>query len=256
MIVKSKMDKKLFIPEFETISINIESYGKIYYQIKKDKYKKKLIFLHGLGVFPIHYRELLNELSKHYEVIVPILFGINYLDRQPSTINEYSELTKKIIESVGSYDSYIIGHSLGGTIGMILNNNKIIAINPLAKTKFGTIGYLFKTTLKTLNEVFGNVKGEINVSKKGFSIIIPFLVNAFKKMKSSQKLFKDIFYFKEYENLNKNSIILYGKEDEYYKDHNNLKDLNLKMIEYDNKNHDWILFDPKFAVKEILKILK
>lgn len=85
-------------------------------------YSAPILFLHGWGVAVEPYQEILNLLSQRYQVIAPYLPGLGK-STAPEYIQDYSDYAELMLEFIKILKLpkvHIIGHSIGGAIGMAL----------------------------------------------------------------------------------------------------------------------------------------
>ena len=99
-----------------------------YYQKGKGE---PLLFLHGYGTRLSHFNELFKKIQekKDYEIIAPIMYGINYLKNQPKTIEEYAELTADFCSKLMLGEHKLTGYSIGAATGFILANDASVKKN-------------------------------------------------------------------------------------------------------------------------------
>lgn len=81
-----------------------------------------LLFLHGWGIAAKPYREIIELLSQHHQVIVPDLPG--FADsREFGVIESYDRYAKLLLEFLAALKierAHVIGHSLGGGIAITI----------------------------------------------------------------------------------------------------------------------------------------
>jgi len=226
-----------------------------------------LVFLHGFGCRPSYYLSLIKLLSENFEVIAPKMLGINYLEKQPTSINEYAELILDFCSSLQVEHSCIVGHSLGGAvafrIGDILSGHfYLIGINPVLPVNYGLLGFAARALYKNIRESLG-ITGGLRGVLFGNTILLPALFNLLRNRTASIDTVSDISNF-TYQNMNvtQPALILYGERDELF-------DLDERITEQikgsfshvtikrlSKLNHDWPVFHPKLAAREISDFVK
>jgi len=234
---------------------------------------KQLVFLHGLGVPPERYEGLLHRLAKDHEVIAPNLYGTTRLRPQPTTIDEYTDLTKAFCKKVANRPS-LVGHSIGGAIALHLaptypNIRSIVAINPLFPVTYWENGFIMRFIYKTLREVIG-VPGENNSTGFGLTIPLALVADSIRDPSASSKLTTSICNFVYSGEVTQPTLILYGEDDEYfdwgetpYKGYLRGIEGRVKgiapmaeIVPLKNRNHDWLIFSPRRAASEITRFIE
>ena len=119
----------------------------------KGNSEDQIFFLHGFGYQNKWYDELTDELSKKYEVIVPNMYGLNIFPDQPTTIDQYVDITLELSSKFKRRNQHFVGHSLGATVALLsASKNKeikdVIAISPMMKINYKHLGF----TLKYINK--------------------------------------------------------------------------------------------------------
>lgn len=228
---------------------------------------RPLIFLHGFGFRASYYLSLLNLLAKNFEVIAPEMYGINYLKKQPSSIDGYAELTLGFCSSLGVEHHGMVGHSLGGAVAFRIGDNLaeqfyLISINPLLPVEYGILGFAARAAYKNIREFLG-ITGGFPAVRLGTTILISSLYNLLRNRRVSIDIVSDIRNF-TYQSMNvtQPTLILYGERDEFF-------DLDEKITEQikgsfqrvtikrlNKLNHDWLIFHPKLAAREIIDFVK
>ncbi len=224
----------------------------------------KVVFLHSFGCPPHEYR-LLDLLAEDHELIAPKMYSMNYLKKQPTTLKGYTDLTRKFIESFSWKEYHIVGHSTGGTVAYLLADEKAIdvaGLDPLMPVDYGLFQFALRGTLLGLREMSGIAAGWKSV-KFTNKLALPLVVDLFRNLPATLKVTKDICRF-NYSNLNvkKKAVLLMGAHDEYFKVteksktqlKQSFKQIEIKILK--GKNHDWPIFYPKMAKKELKQFWK
>ena len=228
---------------------------------------KPLVFLHGFGIPPTYYQHLLDKLSEHSEVIAPNMYAVNYLKNQPTSIDEYAELTSDFCTALQIGQHNMSGHSLGGAVSFRIGENSsepnsIIGINPVLPIEYGLLGFTGRAIHKGIRESLG-ITGGLKALIFGNTFSMYFIYNLTKDIRSSVETISDISRF-SYKNRKvlQPTLILYGNEDEFF---NLNEEVEMEMQEYFENitieilpgfNHDWPIFHPKRAAKEISDFLE
>ncbi len=221
-----------------------------------------LFFLHGFGFRPSYYLPLLNLLAERFEIISPAMYGINYLNGQPVTIDEYADLTLSFCSSLKVDYHCVTGHSLGGAVAFRIADKVseqfcLIGINPVLPVDYGILGFTVRTIYKNLRESLG-IAGGLKAMLFGNSILVSSLFNLLKDKGSSIDIVSDIRSFTYHTlQVTQPTLILYGERDEFFTLDEKItgqikgafKKATIKRL--GKMNHDWLIFYPELAVREI-----
>ena len=221
-----------------------------------------MVFLHGFGCVPSHYLPLLNRLANQFEIIAPKMFGINYLKKQPASINEYAELALDFCSSLEVKPYGMVGHSLGSIVAfktgdMLSENFYLVGMNPVLPVDYDLFGFIARAIYKNTRESLG-ITGGFRAVRFG-NTIPPFaLINLLRNVSASIDTVKDIRNF-TYHNMAvmQPTLILYGEKDEFFsldgriKEHIKCSFAQLTIKRFNKFNHDWPIFYPTLADQEI-----
>lgn len=139
---KSDLEKcKVAKNEYKTIKVNEHT---ILYSESKDRDKKHILFIHGLGSSLFGWRDIPDALSEQFHTISVDLLGFGGSDKPKEadyTIKGLSKFTIDFLGAIGLENKKvtIVGHSLGGYIALqtaIENKDlieKLILIDPSGK---------------------------------------------------------------------------------------------------------------------------
>lgn len=228
---------------------------------------KPLVFLHGFGFRLSYYSSLLNLLAENFEIIAPEMYGINYLKGQPISIDEYAELTLGFSLSLGVEHHYIVGHSLGGAVAFTMGDtvskqSYLIGINPVLPVEYGLLGFAVRAVYKNIRESLG-ITGGLRAIRFGNTTPILSLFNLLRNRCASIYTVSDIRNF-TYHNMNviQPTLILYGEKDEFFdldkkvteQIKGSFKQVTIKRLS--KLNHDWLIFYPKLATREICNFVR
>lgn len=229
--------------------------------------REPLVFLHGFGFKPPYYLSLLNLLAENFEVIAPEMYGIHYLKKQPTSIDEYAELTTDFCSSIGVEHHCMVGHSLGGAVAFRIGDNLsgqfyLIGVNPILPVDYGLLGFAARTTYKSIREFLG-ITGGLRAVLLGTTLLLSAPFNLLRNRRESIDLVSDIRNFR-FQNMNvtQPTLILYGERDEFF----DLDEMVTEQIKgsfdrvtikrLSKLNHDWLIFHPKLAAREISDFVK
>jgi len=226
-----------------------------------------LVFLHGFSFKPSSYLALLDLLAENFEVIAPEMYGINYLRKQLNSIDEYAELTLGFCSSLGIKQRCMVGHSLGGVVAFRIGDYLseqfyLVGINPVLPVGYGLLGFTARTIYKNIRESLG-ITGGLRAVFFGNTIPLYSIFNLLKNRDASIATVLDIRNF-TYKNMNvtQPTLILYGESDEFFdldegiteQIKGSFKQMTIKRLS--KLNHDWLIFYPKLAAREIYDFLK
>lgn len=229
-----------------------------------------IFFLHGLGYKPDYYETLLEKLSEFHEVFAPHAYGLNRLNPQPTTIEQYAEFSLEFSQRMhpGAKVHYI-GHSLGGGVAIAAASESsdisdVVALSPLLPVKFGPFGFVPRAVHKRLIELSG-ISSEEGESSRAFaaSITPEYLANILRNIKSSYALINSICGF-QYQNVSVSQplLVLQADEDEFFtlteRNRILLIDIakNVEIRTLKNKNHDWPILWPQQAYEEAMSFIE
>jgi pimeloyl-ACP methyl ester carboxylesterase len=144
-----------------------------YWQKGKGEY---LLFLHGAFSSFRFYLPLLERFARHYTVLAPTLPGMGKSESfgKGNTLSKYIEVISEFIHrKIGTQEFVLVGHSLGGGIGVLLLKSgkvkvrKMILLNPVGqKIK----NYFLRTIIGWLSTIIIHIK---DISYRGKTEIIP-----------------------------------------------------------------------------------
>ncbi len=221
-----------------------------------------LFFLHGFGVPPGRYESLLDRLAAHHEVIAPTMYAMNRFNPQPTTLDDYTELTLDFASKISEGPLHFVGHSIGGSVALrsASRNRKIsdvVAMNPVLAVDYGAAGFACRAVRKTLNEILG-VEGEKSSRMFGLTIPITFLANLLKNPEASYGIINDLRRLGSNDlRVTQPALILVTEKDEYFKaSEGSLQQLqeqapNGRIEIISGLNHDWLIFSPERAANII-----
>ena len=227
--------------------------------IKLFKFRTAILLIHGFAGGPYDYGDLAGDLQtyKTFDIYTFTLAGhdkakINHVTKD-DWINSAEIELQKIINN-GYKKIYIIGHSMGGIIGVHLASKykevkKLVLAAPAFKflsfkgNKLDIIG-----SIKKVPKIFKDYDYE-EVMSRVLKIPIP-TVKQFMDLAETHK--DDI------KNIDVPTLILYGTEDEivpidsvnYVYD--NIKSKSVTLVELENLNHDLFINNRYEEVKKLI----
>jgi pimeloyl-ACP methyl ester carboxylesterase len=113
-------------------------------KVQTDKEKTVLLLIHGFGEDHCIWKNQIEFLSKHYRVIAPNLPGVHckpltiHHSHAPSLRN-YVEVLHELMHSLHIDKYYVLGHSMGGYIGLAFADyyvNHVIGLGLIHSTTF------------------------------------------------------------------------------------------------------------------------
>ncbi len=229
-----------------------------------------IFFLHGLGYNPQYYEKFLEKLAQTNEVFAPHAYGINKLNPQPTTIEQYVEFSLEFSQRMHpGVKVHYIGHSLGGGVAIASGSQSsditdVVALSPILPVKFSPLGFIPLASYKRVRELLGISSEESESSRKFAAEMTPeYIANILKDIKNSYRLISSICSF-EYQNvsLSQPLLILQADNDEFFKmgkeDENLMRRISesVEIKTLRDKNHDWPILWPTLAYEEAISFIK
>ncbi len=235
-----------------------------YYQYGPDKLKyfqagsgKVVLFLHGGGVQASSYRGIFNYLSQKYLVFAPDLpcFGKSSVPATVWGYDDYANFLIKFICFLKVKKIAVIGHSLGGGIGLSLATKSkkvshlVLIDSAGSKIKYSKAKFLYKFFVeKTVRDILKYKNAPVL-----FSLIKDFLGNLFSRFYKGKQIYKIMTSllgtdFSEFDKIRIPTLILWGKQDEIFPPsvaktfQQKIKKSELRFVD---GNHDWCLYHPE-----------
>lgn len=110
-----------------------------------------IILIHGIGQYVEHWKSAISALAAHHQVFAVDLPGHGKTDKPLDfsyTINDLSQIVKDFMSTLGIKKAHIVGHSLGGMVGVRLVVRETAAVDKLVLVNsagFGReLGVLFR----------------------------------------------------------------------------------------------------------------
>jgi len=215
---------------------------------------KPLKFLHGFGVEPHDYEPLIDLLAQEYQVISPSFYGVNYLNTQPVTIDDYAELTHDFFIKLNMESSPAVCHSTGTAVGFKISRKidmieSIVGLSPVLPVHYKALSFI----LRGVNPMAKDTLPLHSMPR--------FAINFLKNPKASWKMISDIAEFDVSDFvLDRPALFLCGGKDEYFRMNGNLEEVfkenGIQMKLYPNYGHTWPIHHPEEAMRDITKFLE
>ena len=224
---------------------------------------KKLIFICGAWTSFRVYFHFLNQLSKNFEVIVPVMPGMG---KSQSLGRENSfNLYCRIVEDFAKAEKeklVIIGHSLGGSVA-----KKVVADNPEMFSKLiliNSAGMPFK------NYLFDSLRGwthsaiEYIVSNRSGKVIpwdvYNMLIFRFREAVRVFRILKKVDLREVYSKIKIPVLLIAGKNDKYILPENSIEMnsllTNSKLELIKNAGHNFLCYKPEMCMEIINNFIK
>ena len=222
--------------------------------------KKPLLFLHGFGTEPHKYTPILRWLSMKHDIIAPVMYGKNCLKNQPTTLEEYADITNAFTKELGLEDYLKLGHSTGGGVVLMMNKSEdesdagSVAMNPIMPCRFYN-DFFVPHAMMTYHA--------LSLTKKYNLEVLGLLKNSLKDPISTHKIMSNIAN-QDWDlfDVEKKTSVIYSEEDEFFKGKTKEefrmlgeKD-NIELMILPDRNHFWFLETPEKASKIIDNLFK
>ena len=227
-------------------------------------HKEPLLFLHGYGVGPHAYQPLLDGLATQYDVVAPRMYGLNCFTPQPTTLEEYVELTQDFCTALKLPPYHLAGHSMGGGVGSLLasqssSTQTVTLLNPLMPVDFGLVGFVWKEFAGLMASL--EREETRRTLANGRKVLGPLVLNFLKKSRASLALIRSLSGFTYQERITQPALLLYGEQDNWFSLTPSMEqamctaipDLTVKRLP--DRGHQWPLHYPSQATEELLAFL-
>lgn len=234
-----------------------------------------IFFLHGLGYNPKYYERLLEKFAEYHEVFAPHAYGVNRLNPQPTTIEQYVEFSLEFSQRMHpGARVHFIGHSLGGGIAIasasqsseisdVVALSPMLPINSVLPVNFKPLEFIPRAIYKRTRELLG-ISSEEGQSSREFAVRMTpeYIANIFNDIKSSYALISIICSF-QYQNISLSQplLVLQADQDEFFKLNKRNREIlesvgkNLEIKTLRDKNHDWPILWPTQAYEEAISFI-
>lgn len=213
--------------------MNYIEYGK--------EHKEVIVLLHGGGLSWWNYREMAEDLSSNYHVVLPILDGHAESDHDFTSIEENAvRIIKFIDEQFGGSVLLIGGLSLGGQIVLeILSQKKDVCQYALIES---TLVVPSKFTYAMIKPAFGSCYGLIK--HRWFSKL------QFKSLRIKQELFEE--YFQDTCGISKSNMIAFLEANALYCIKSSIADCSAKSYVFVGEKENRAMRKSAIIINEAL----
>lgn len=232
----------------------------VYFYKHNNDFAENVIFIHGLGFGIMPYMSFIFELSKKYNVIIPILPNISNMEYHKMKYNiKKTELFpdyeiwrkdfKKILETYGK--SYMIGHSFGTIMMGILLKDMIID-KYITKRIFVDPVCFFEKCYKIMQYIDNPTNN--NLVDNVFNFIV--YDDIYVKYATKRYLFGPEYWITDYELMFDNNLVILSGKDSIVPSHeiyNKMGEYGISCIMVNNAIHGQIFFSDDYA--EVIKIM-
>ena len=221
-----------------------------------------VLFLHGFGDSPLRYKSLLEKISVDHLVLAPEAYGMNYLCKQPKSLEEYAELTQDFVSKFPEYDFHLVGHSFGGALAIKLASQDdkypdLVALNPSLPVNYGVGTHMLRWGHKFFKELM-KIEGAEGTGKTPLTKRAAYFGNILKNIPASYQAINSMSKF-NYDGIvaNQPALVLWAQNDEYYDlndENRNLLDKVLPNAAFHlipGKGHVWPIHFPTIVAKDL-----
>jgi 2-hydroxy-6-oxonona-2,4-dienedioate hydrolase len=219
-----------------------------------------LVHLHGGGVTPQDYQDLIESLKQKYRVIAPNLYDL--AETKKFTWKKMAENLDKLLNNEEKV--YLVGTSLGADLALAYaafypqKVKAVIACEPVGRMKRSIIGWTYALQKATIRALFypGGLR---KIMKPRFN----FLKEApkFRRIYSLTKMVRKEDYEDSLKKIKAPVYLLWSKNSGLLplwvgeRLHQRIPDSTLNP-NFSNKNHLWCFLEQKKLAREIKKILE
>ena len=237
-------------------SISAAGGRRIYLLVSDDESKPALVILHGWCQDSRLYRNLADELSKDYFVLVPDLPGFGRTEQMPGTpLTSLSSCIDTVLKEFRLEKAFLVGHSLGGMVA--INFAKSTPDMVSGMLLYGSCGEPPKRSVTGWFWV-GLRNFYQNVSSGGLKGLLDSLRVASHALLHPNWSWKTFWLATQGQigapRLNVPIIVAYGDKDVYFDEKGQINlaaRLQGRLVEKKGWGHDWIFLFPKEAAELI-----
>lgn len=245
--------------------INLPNYRLSYLEGGNPFSLSTILFLHGWSISIEPYQNNLNKLAERHRIIAPYLPGFSK-STTPKLLQSYNDYAQCILEFVKVLELkqlHLIGHSLGGAIGILLaaSNPSLVSSLTLVDSTGIPLGSLPEVLLRRSVEMTAEVvemKLDV-VSKMVQNFVYNCLFNPQNVIQSAWIcLEEDVRPFLP--KIKAPTLVLWGKNDQFTPLHigqefaQGIK--NSRLIVLEGEYHEWSLFKPETFVALVFDFLE
>lgn len=216
-----------------------------------------LVYLHGGGVTPKDYQDLIESLEEKYQVIAPNLYDL--AETQKFTWKKMAENLDKLISEK---KIYLVGTSLGADLALAYaafypqKVKAVIACEPVGKMERGVIGWAYALQKTTIRALF-YPGGFREIMKPRFN----FLKEApkFRRIYNLAKMVRKEDYERFLTKIKAPVYLLWSKNSGLLplwvgeRLHQRIPDSTFNQ-NFSDKNHLWCFLEQKNLAREVKKI--
>lgn len=94
---------------------------RIHYKLMGDNKGEVVVLLHGWGQSIKCFYDLVHDLPNYRYLLIDLPgFGLSQIPYRFLTVDDYAQLIKKLLSSLGILEAIVLGHSFGGKIACLL----------------------------------------------------------------------------------------------------------------------------------------
>ena len=136
------------------------SRGKMHYEVAGSG-DRTLLLLHGWGGSTENWIPVVRDFQKSFRVINVDFpgFGLSPEPEKPWSVTEYAELTLEFIRSLGVDSVYVMAHSFGGRVALLLSQMAPDVISKQVLTGAAGLPPKKSATQKTISAIFHMMNG-------------------------------------------------------------------------------------------------
>jgi pimeloyl-ACP methyl ester carboxylesterase len=233
---------------------------KIQFTVTGDASLPPLLFLHGMGRPPSFYSL---GLLKEYQVFAPEIYGMDVGGPPPQTISGDADLTAQFCKSLNLSDAHIIGQSTGATIPWMPQMQEfykdLVSVDPILPIDYGTWGFVSRGLAMNRHELFGSVAGwrSTKVALRDIRRSVGDYPTGDRESFAEDIMNFDLKDIK----VDKPVLLLHGEKDELFALTPQIEEdlrrsfsrIQIKDVrsEENMMNHEWMVFYPELAYKEM-----
>jgi pimeloyl-ACP methyl ester carboxylesterase len=211
---------------------------------------------------------MLTAIAAEHEVFAPVALGMNIFDHQPSTIEDYLDMTLEFTEKMKLGPYHISGHSMGGAIAiMAASKSKKIetlsTICPAIPFDYGVFGFAIRSAIIGFREFMHyEHDAEIPTLSFGLDAMVKIIANDLKNPMAATREIRHLgsINYNDVE-VSQKALVLLAENDEYFR----YGPKEIATIErimptseiqvVPNARHDWPLLYPSKATEKILEFI-
>jgi pimeloyl-ACP methyl ester carboxylesterase len=139
---------------YDLFSVSVEG-SEVAYASQGTIVRPPLVFIHGWGAFHKYFRNCFSAFSPRWRCIAPDLpgHGLSARARCETTVEGYAAWLGRFLDALGIARATLVGHSMGGTIGLLFaldhpeRVEKLAVVNPPVR---GSTAFSWKSRFKMM----------------------------------------------------------------------------------------------------------